>query len=338
MNLPITPDRYERLDSARWIAAAAVVLLHSAAEALGGDATYGDGNWIAANVYDSAVRWCVPVFVMISGALLLDTSRPQGLRRFYEKRAARIVVPLVFWSLFYLGWRGVQDWLDQNPSDYVAFLGTLIKGTPYYHLWYLYMIAGLYLFAPFIRNLYAKTSPRARIACVVSILLVAVLDALYRQWTGTPNGFFLTWFLPYLGYFVAGRLIFEGAIRLPYAWAVLVGSILVTAAGVYLMSDEAGLNGYFYGYFSLTVPLMSLAMFQLIVNGPRLPRLTWLAPLTFGVYLVHPVFLDLATRTGLYRAGEHDVWAVPLMAIVVFALSALASWGLARWHVTRKLI
>ena len=31
------------------------------------------------------------------------------------------------------------------------------------------------------------------------------------------------------------------------------------------------LNTYFYDYFSLTVPFMSLAAFQLIVDAPRLP-------------------------------------------------------------------
>lgn len=332
------PDRYERLDSARWLAAVAVVLLHSAAQALSDHSGYGTSAWMAANIYDSAMRWCVPVFVMISGALLLDNTRVQALRTFYGRRMTRIVVPLVFWSVFYLVWRATFDRMDGGHTGYTTWLTKLLDGTPYYHLWYLYMILGLYLFAPFVRNLYARTSPQARIICVGIIFGIAILDALYRQLTHASLGFFLTWFLPFLGYFVAGRLIFEGVLRIPAPVSVMLVSIAVTVTGVYIMSDAAALHGYFYDYFSLTVPFMSLAVFQLIVNGPKLPRLTALVPLTFGVYLVHPIFLDLAERFGAYQPGRHDVWAIPVLAAAVFCLSAGLAWLLMQNRLTARLI
>ena len=84
---------------------------------------------------------------------------------------------------------------------------------------------------------------------------------------------------------------------------MLAASVAATALGVYLLSSSRMLNTYFYDYFSLTVPFMSLAAFQLIVDAPRLPWLARLAPLTFGVYLIHPVFLDLAQRAGLLRGA-----------------------------------
>ena len=47
--MPLTDDRYARLDAARWLAAAAVVLLHSAALIVSEPSAYGNGAWLAAN-------------------------------------------------------------------------------------------------------------------------------------------------------------------------------------------------------------------------------------------------------------------------------------------------
>ncbi|KAG1261821.1 hypothetical protein G6F65_014792 [Rhizopus arrhizus] len=174
--MPDTEDRYARLDAARWLAAVAVVLLHSAALIVSDPAAYGGGAWLAANLYDSAARWCVPVFVMVSGALLLDPDKPQDALKFYSRRMARICAPLVFWTLFYLTWRTGLDWWDDGRVDFSFWPRKVVQGEPYYHLWYLYMIVGLYLFAPLARMLYARSTPRGRSLWVVGILGVAILD------------------------------------------------------------------------------------------------------------------------------------------------------------------
>ena len=118
---------------------------------------------------------------------------------------------------------------------------------------------------------------------------------------------------------------------------MLAASVAATALGVYLLSSSRMLNTYFYDYFSLTVPFMSLAAFQLIVDAPRLFRLARLAPLTFGVYLIHPVFLDLRSARAAARRPRHGLDAA-LLTAAVFALSAASSWLLRRHPATRRLV
>ncbi|QDJ51773.1 acyltransferase [Bordetella hinzii] len=334
----MSPARFERLDAARWLAAFAVVMLHSAAQTVSDPAIYASQGWLVANLYDSAVRWCVPVFVMISGALLLDPRRSLPPREFYQRRLARIQAPLVFWTLFYLLWTTTLARWDAGYFDFSFWPRKVAEGRPYYHLWYLYMIVGLYLFAPVVRLLYARSSVAGRKLWVVGILGVAILDTLYRQALDAAPGFFLTWFLPYLGYFIAGRMIFEGEWRIPRPGLLLLAGIALTAGGVAWLSNAQALNLYFYDYFSLTVPLMSLAAFQWFVDTPALPRLPALTPLTFGVYLVHPVLLDLAQRAGLAARDTGAVWRLPLVAILVFCLSAAMVWALRQHRLTRRLV
>lgn len=319
--MSIRQEDYDKLDAARWMAALAVVVLHCAAFPLSSTTDYGSPDWQWANLYDAAVRWCVPVFVMISGALLLDPDKREAGRRFLQRRATRIVPAILFWSLFYLLWRAWIYHLDGVAVESGDWLQIALSGEPYYHLWYLYMLLGLYLFTPVLRLLYRACSPRQRMGLVVLVFALAMLQSVYRELNDGSYGFFLLWFLPYVGYFLAGRMMFERQLRLPYPALVLLVSIAGTAIGASVLTTPESLNVYFYDAFSLTVPWMSLAVFQLVLNARRLPRLAIVAPLTFGIYLVHPVFLDLAKQSGVYASSSGIAWQIPLASLLVFGLS-----------------
>ena len=75
------------LDNARIVAIFAVVLLHAAAGIVNGT-VIGSEYWWFGNICDSSVRWCVPVLVMISGALLLDPNKDEDTLTLYKKRAS----------------------------------------------------------------------------------------------------------------------------------------------------------------------------------------------------------------------------------------------------------
>lgn len=103
-------------NNARVIAILAVVLLHVSSRVVMWS-ELGSNDWWYANLYDSLVRWCVPVFVMISGALLLSPEKAEPLGLFYKKRASRILFPLVFWSLFYMLWDFLRNLLKGESKS-----------------------------------------------------------------------------------------------------------------------------------------------------------------------------------------------------------------------------
>ena len=98
-------DRSENLfwvDVIRALVMFGVVLAHVSADVITEWGRFPASWWWAANIYDSFARGCVPVFVMVSGALLLP--KDESYRSFFVKRFKRILIPFVVWTALYLLW------------------------------------------------------------------------------------------------------------------------------------------------------------------------------------------------------------------------------------------
>ena len=328
------------IDLLRVVSIFAVILLHCAAPLL---LEFGDGGtpgWWIGNLYDSAVRWSVPVFVMVSGALLLGRAHRERLRDFLSRRFARVAIPFLAWSVLYFEWQIVFWDIDHRQLDLV---GALLEGPISFHLWFVYMLLGLYLLAPLL-SLVVDTAPRPLLVYAVALWVVwAGVLPLVGRIVGLD-----TWYSPerensplmLVGYFLLGALLRERTLdrrgRIGAA-IVIVASFGITALSTYELTAAAGgeYQPLFYEYYSLNVVLMSIAVFLLAGNLPglrsapadsRRSRLwSGLAERVFGIYLVHVLVLDVL-KEGTFgftfdHATFHPAAAVPVLAVVVFAAS-----------------
>ncbi|HRL21268.1 MAG TPA: acyltransferase family protein [Alcaligenes sp.] len=324
------------INNTRIVAIFAVVWLHIAAYAVL-NAELGSADWWSGNVYDAATRWCVPVFVMVSGALLLEPRPAESMSRFYRKRAARILLPLLFWTAFYLLWTAYkQHWWTPQAEPY-PYLERLLQGRPYFHLWFLYMIVFLYLFTPFLRRLVQACRLRHLAALTAAAFALAALSTLSSTELKTNSTPFFTWFLSYLPYFLLGYLVRKAPLTVPrrISLAVLAASIAATAWGCYALATRHNLQtgAYFYDYLSITVIPMSVALILLLRDwhqaliSPLVSR--HLSELTLGVYLIHPWLIDLMYRH-LFTALDFDaLWSIPALASGIY-LASLAIAALFR--------
>ena len=313
------------LDNARVVAILAVITLHVSGEFL----PYNDiidSDWWFRHFFESATRWCVPVFVMISGALLLDPNKQESTNVFYKKRLNRIGVPLVFWSVFFLSWTALRQWSSWGYVDVSLLLDNLLSGEPYYHLWYLYMLVFLYLFTPLLRMI-VKRCKRQQLVLITLILFVLValntfIDAFFVSHTDV----FVFWFLSFVPYFMAGYLIRtdDNQYRLSLLFAVFLGSITITVLacfiGLYFFEMDVG--QYIYRYLSVTMIPMSLSILYLFksIDGVLISKAMnkKIASLVFAIYLVHPFYIDI-----LFALSEQYGVSVSLELILVSILAVL---------------
>lgn len=335
--------RSAALDILRVVAILGVIAIHVFAAITTNAAIRGSGTWWAANVLDLGNVWVIPVFVMVSGALILSPrSHAAGPAEFYRKRLLRLGPAFVFWQAFYIV--VVRLMLSHQQLSFVSVLQLIADGTTYTHLYFLWLIVGLYVVAPVLAAfLNGGGQRRAYIFAAVVLLGTLTVYALSGTLTlrGVPHPIVLnalTQWVPYVGYFLAGWALRNVVLRWP--WTLAVGLVTVAllamtiwqhATGPHPLLDAvspAGYIGFISGAASIGVFVVGLSIFAGVRAEGRAGRvLHRLSDATFGVYLVHFFFLvlvvtlspDIARLRATSLPAAFAVWSG--IVIVSFAIS-----------------
>lgn len=310
-----------------------VVLLHVSDSRLSATPFRGAGWWVA-NLIDSATRFAVPIFVMISGMFLLDPAKSDPLGRFFAKRLSKVLVPLAAWSAIYYIWTICIDGKGLRTISLKALAaGTLSTGT-YYHLWFMYMILGLYLATPVIKT-FINHASRTLVAYFLVLWFLFTMIGEPLKWLGYTIGISNIIFSPFLGYFVLGHFLHTLEFRpkrlcLAGAPLVYTAGLLLTAAGHYYFVATRGASTMDNLFFSSYVPsnlAMAVAVFLFFkaLDLGRLERhmgfIRKVGALTFGIYLVHAMVIVLV-RSCLERVGSGILLANPLVGILILTACA----------------
>lgn len=117
---------------------------------LGGDGalilTPTDAFWVA--VFEGLCRCCVPLFLIASSYLQFPLHYTPG--EFFKRRVVRILIPMVLWTLVYaLVWGEPVENLKGLLLNFNYAAG---------HLWFVYMLAGIYLVMPMLSPWAEKVS------------------------------------------------------------------------------------------------------------------------------------------------------------------------------------
>jgi len=157
VGITMTRDRVTFIEQLRVVATFIVIVLHCYAAYFVDNSIFGTKTWWGVNIINGFTRWGVPIFLMISGTLLLDTSRNESIGYFLKKRSSRVLIPFVFWSiLYYINFSVIYDRTLSISEFITKFLTKNIS----YHLWFVYTLFGIYLLVPIIRKLVKSVSDK----------------------------------------------------------------------------------------------------------------------------------------------------------------------------------
>lgn len=277
-------SRNHALDYIRVVAIMAVVMIHASASFVKAEDTFVWGN-----IFDCLSRPAVPLFVMLSGALMLDEHRKIDTKKLYFKNALGLLGLLMLWSVIYALYK----------NDGPRFLLRVING--HYHLWYLYMIISLYILTPFLRCMVKKENVKlvqlfmflalcTQFLKPILQILIGYLPSLrfLKLWM---DQFYMNFFANYTLYYLLGWYVVHIGIKhKTLIYTLGIGALVTTMAYVHMTGDYK--NGY--TSMSVLILLYALAIFTFINQAQWQPR-PWvlkLSKLSFGIYLIHPMILD----------------------------------------------
>ena len=190
------------IDYVRVVALCCVILLHTSTPLLEKYRELPAMDWMVANIYQSSVRACVPLFFMISGYLLLPKDEP--IETFFKKRVNKVLVPLVAWTFFFMLWRAFFEGSLQLSFRW------LLRATispVYYHLWFMYAIIGLYLCIPILRPAVLSARKNLLNYYIALWLVVSSLLPLAEAISGATSRFELLTISGFSGYLILGLVL-----------------------------------------------------------------------------------------------------------------------------------
>jgi surface polysaccharide O-acyltransferase-like enzyme len=292
----------------RVVAIVLVIMLHASVEPPATDLqamTY----WLTTNAYSSFAATCVPLFIILSGALLLQPSKVnEPVRVFLKKRFNRIGWAFIFWTAAYFAWR-------YFANHEVLTLNSTVQGLlsgAYVHMWFLYLIAGLYLITPILRLVTAHGGRNLlKYLIVLWFLGVAVVPLLQL-----PNVYDLSMiqvnvlvFGGWIGYFILGIYLQKVHVRSSILYGLLLLGFAGTMIGTFLVTfsfHSLGQYNFFYNSLTVNVIVATVALYLILskyppgwpgANHPRANRVIQAISMNIlPIYLFHFMILQSLQR------------------------------------------
>jgi len=305
------PSEYNyNLDVIRTIGIVCVIVLHVFGTFLSTATVFTDVSWWFAIIVATVAKIAVPLFIMLSGYLILDPAKQISLTEFYKKRLARIGIPVLFWPIFYYLCFVI---LSHKPLTLPSFINDYIFLNTFYHLYFLYIILGLYLIAPFLKKMWSQLNNQEKKWLLIGSFIFSMVVTVMVYFTQTKINYWsiFTVFIPFIGYFLYGEYIRNLDVtkdqlqKLGLFFLGLLGVSIVTKYFVYAHASVVVVR-YLDDVLSFNVIGMSLtAMMYLRDSSLHWPFLLkaqvvrvcqLVSKNSFAVYIVHPMLLFVLTR------------------------------------------
>lgn len=325
-------------DLLRILACFSVVMLHSAAQ-FWYSIPVTELEWMITNSYDAAFRFGVPIFVMISGVLFLNTDKEINLMRLYIHNILRMVILFLVWSVLY----GLFD-CRKYPKGVVepkVVLQEILMSR--YHLWFLQMISGIYILLPVLKKWISNASKKNIEYFLMLFMVFQVGRETILAFVERPVVNFLVntvniyMVCGYLGYFVLGYYIVRYGIDIKWHKWIYIGGIL-SVVGNIVCSNAYALrvgepNGEIFDSFSIFTFMISLALFLVFTDKVSRVRFSKgaekiikeMSLATLGIYLMHLAFIEFFEPLGFHSMIIPIGVGVPFLAVVCFGICFVIS-------------
>ncbi len=330
-------------DILRVLAAFSVVMLHSGAQ-FWYELDIRSREWVIANSYDAVFRFGVPVFVMISGAIFLDKEYVLDVKRLYKHNILRLIVLYVIWSVAY-GLYDIRTW-DLGVAGVKAVLKEMLSGR--YHLWFIPMIAGIYVLLPVLKSWIENTKQKTIEYFLGLFFVLQICSETIRALTLTDELHYILdlgkveMACGYVGYFVLGYYLAHVGIgeklkKAVYAVAfpALLCNVVLGTLLVWRVNDRVA---QIYDSFGIFTFIISVALFIFVCEkgknasfGTKSSKV-WkeLSADTLGIYVMHVGLMEFTKGRGIHSMMVSNVIGIPLYAVLCFVICALAAAVLRR--------
>lgn len=340
-------SREIELDLLRIVALFYVACIHVNARLAGYFSVFSAG-WIGMKIW--YMSWCVPVFVMISGRFFLDPEKKLTVHRLYMKYIKRIIIAFLVWACVYEIFDAVTGKIRLNLFGHIT---NAISGAgAATHLWFLFMIAGMYIITPFLRKIVISKRLCEYFLIVFFIYQLLIYYGEHLPFIGkiikadfdSAQLYFVLGFTAYFlfGYYAKKYMVSKKVERTGYI--IGIGAFILAFIGNICVEISGGADTEFFTrYMAPTTFLYSIAVYTLFIkkiskiyySEKAIQIIEMLAKYGLGMYLLHYMFVWILPIQLLKFC---PIVSVPISAALCLCISLAISIILRRVPVIGKYI
>ncbi|EJQ54879.1 hypothetical protein IEQ_00219 [Bacillus cereus BAG6X1-2] len=338
MNNGVKKNYVEYVDVLRVFSMFAVIFLHTAAGSLRGN--IGSSTWHISNVLTTVFSTSVPIFFMISGAMLMRSSKTTSLKITYTQRLPKLIVPFIIWSIIAVLYFTPRPIQITNVIKSILYIPNQAATV---HLWFMYAIIPLYILSPLLKKMVDSLSKDLikymlilwfTVSSLLPTIAVLVPDKLKPIFTLYPN-FDMNFLGGYIGYFLLGYYLmtYEKKVSKRLLLSIIVIDTLLIILGTWYETVKIGeYSEDFKAYVRVYEVILSGSIFLFVKEyfrnySMKSSMFKWiqvLSSFSFGVYLMHNlVVVYIGNKLNLWPAQSIALLLVGFMIITVITIIAI---------------
>ncbi len=308
----------------RIIACFAIILLHSLfASTVYYEASMTDFDVIFERIFEHLLMWAVPVFLMISGALLLEPEKEVTLKKIYTGYIKRLLIALVVFTLIFQ----IFDYVIEGANGvFGEWIQDLFLGRSWAHMWYLYMMIGLYIMLP----LYKKVTEADDKFVIYTIIVLVVFTSIVPM-IGS-FGFEIAFGIPtatvYPLYMFLGYHYRNNPLSIKISICLLAVSTAVIVTTSCLGTNEWMLA--FSKYNSFFVIMQTVGLFNLMYRTDFKENrfVESLNKCSFGIYIIHMIGIRAVMKWMGIDPYEYGPLFFILLGVALFFASYAVTYAI----------
>lgn len=293
-------------------------------------------EWLFANGCNAFTRYGVPVFVMISGALFLQSRKIVNVKRLWRKNILRLFIVYIVWSAIY----GTFHYFSsETVFSLKPFVKSVLTGS--YHLWFLPMLLGIYALLPILRKCaMVSTKDDVRYFLILFFVFQILLTTVrclqpIEELNSFLSGFVIEAACGYVGYFVLGHYLYSMKIYSSLEKVLIYVSFPVCyALNVILSTLESRRAGQpvqevidSFGVFTFFMAISVFVFFTQFFSsqppiGKRSDFIRDVSKSTLGVYVIHLLVMESPWILPMFDKLSPFI-SIPLSTILTFFISLI---------------
>ena len=341
----ISVNRDISIDIIKFLAMIGVVMIHSCSF----DVPIASPDWCFSLFYRSLTAASVPLFLMASGAVMLNSEKEVPLKKLYFKNMLRLFIAMMVWGVAYK----IYHLYDENlmsSQNMIKAVKEVFFFNQEFHFYYIHMMFIVYMFLPVTRS-FVNSASKNTVAYF--LVLWFLFGCVYPSMMGTPllnsysgmvtqYGINMTY--ASIGYGVLGYYLRKYPLNKLTSLVLILAGISAIFATTYINSVKYGVlyERSFEGV-NIYVCTLAIGVFSLFAGAdlkkrPARAVVVWGSKASFGIYLVHMLVMHLSKDAGLSVGMASYIISVPLFAFTILAISALVYFILSIIPVLKKWI